>query len=440
MKALRKAVYLFVLLCFSTGFAQNTTCADIVQDALDTVQNACSATGRNQACYGNISMQATPREGVTDFAFEQQGDLVNVGDLQTLRLRQLDLEQDIWGVALMQIQANLPDALPGQNVTFLLFGDVEIENAGGVSSEGATLEATSNGGANIRTSPSTNGSIAGSLSSGEKVIVNGISEDGLWLRIQIPDSDSMGWVFAQLFTVSGDVDSLTVIDTLASETTYQPMQAFYFRTGIVDPLGCAEAPSSGLLIQTPDGAGEITLRANDVDIQLGSTAYLQAVPGDQMTISVIEGEATVTAMGETVVVPAGASVGVLMDEEGRASDAPKDVEPYNEESLVTLPIIVLPREIEIAPAADEQTIADAQEPDEDSGGIPGVGLPGGILDFTGMEDIDPAIFCTMFDQIISSADMSLDQYISLIRAAIIAVSPADRAEIEQFITLLEACP
>ena len=29
----------------------------------------------------------------------------------------------------MQLQANLPDTLPGQNVTFLLFGNVEIENA-----------------------------------------------------------------------------------------------------------------------------------------------------------------------------------------------------------------------------------------------------------------------------------------------------------------------
>ena len=41
-----------------------------------------------------------------------------------------------WGVALMRIQANLPDTLPGQNVTMLIFGDVQIQNAGGESSGG----------------------------------------------------------------------------------------------------------------------------------------------------------------------------------------------------------------------------------------------------------------------------------------------------------------
>ena len=29
----------------------------------------------------------------------------------------------------MKLQANLPDSLPGQNVTFLMFGDVQIQNA-----------------------------------------------------------------------------------------------------------------------------------------------------------------------------------------------------------------------------------------------------------------------------------------------------------------------
>jgi hypothetical protein len=31
----------------------------------------------------------------------------------------------------MQIQANLPDTLPGQNVVMILFGEVLIDNAGG---------------------------------------------------------------------------------------------------------------------------------------------------------------------------------------------------------------------------------------------------------------------------------------------------------------------
>ena len=33
-----------------------------------------------------------------------------------------------WGIAVLKAQANLPDALPGQNVTFLLFGDTTVDN------------------------------------------------------------------------------------------------------------------------------------------------------------------------------------------------------------------------------------------------------------------------------------------------------------------------
>ena len=33
-----------------------------------------------------------------------------------------------WGIAVIKAQANLPDALPGQNVTFLLYGDTTLDN------------------------------------------------------------------------------------------------------------------------------------------------------------------------------------------------------------------------------------------------------------------------------------------------------------------------
>ena len=126
MRLLRKIVYLSVLLCFTTALAQDATCSAIVQQAMADVQQDCAPTGRNQACYGYVSLDATPREGVQNFSFAKAGDLASVGDLDTLRLSALDVAKNTWGIALMKLQANLPDALPGQNVTFLLFGDVEI--------------------------------------------------------------------------------------------------------------------------------------------------------------------------------------------------------------------------------------------------------------------------------------------------------------------------
>jgi hypothetical protein len=435
MQVFRKAALLAVLLCFVTAAAQATQCADIVTDALAAVQDACAATGRNQACYGNVSIDAAPREGVEELRFEQQGDLANVADLQTLRLRGLDAATNEWGVALMQLQANLPDALPGQNVTFLLFGDVEIENA--VTDPAAiTLEATATGGVNIRTAPGTNANIAGSLASGESVTINGRNADGTWVRIQIPDSDSLGWVSAPLLTITGDVDALAVVDALDGETPYTPMQAFYFRTGIVDPLGCADAPPDGILIQTPEGAGEIMLRANDVDIQLGSTAYLQAVADDEMTISVIEGEGQVTAAGETVIVPAGASVGVPIDAELRAVGAPQDVQPYDADALAALPIEPLPRAIEIAAPADEQTLAAARGDDQGAGGD----FSGGAFDPSMFEGLDPALFCPIFDQMLRDEGVSRQEYIAAVREVMGYIPEADQASLEAFIQLLAACP
>ena len=81
-------------------------------------------------------------------------------------------------------------------------------------------------------------------------------------------------------TPASDVSALNVVDSTDAEIPFKPMQAFYFKTGITQ-TSCAEAPQDGILIQTPEGAGQINIRANDVDIQLGSTAYLQAQPERQ---------------------------------------------------------------------------------------------------------------------------------------------------------------
>src|SRR3954463_16404914 len=87
MKPFRKIVYLLLLLCFTTALAQDATCSAIVQQALAAVQQDCAPTGRNQACYGYVSLDVTPRDGVENFTFAKAGDLANVADLDTLRLR-----------------------------------------------------------------------------------------------------------------------------------------------------------------------------------------------------------------------------------------------------------------------------------------------------------------------------------------------------------------
>jgi hypothetical protein len=229
-------------------------CPQAIVDALTKVDDLCSALSRNQVCYGNTRLEVSPQQA----NFEQPGDRANIGDIQRLSLT-LDRQADSWGLALMSLQANLPATLPGQNVTVVLFGNVQFD----VSDEQADV------------------------------------------------------------------------------------QAFYIQTGIGD-APCPEAPDSGLLVQTPQGSREVVFRLNDVDVHLASTAYFQAVPGDSLVTSVIEGAAQLTAQGVSKRVPAGLRSSVPLDASGLAAGPPSEPEPYVPTDLLRLPVGDLRETVPIA--------------------------------------------------------------------------------------------
>jgi hypothetical protein len=120
-------ILLSTLFIVGYGIAQNT-CSTLIESALESVANACTGMSRNQVCYGNISLALTPISNAPDFTFEQVGDIADVTYIRSLKLAPLDELQGVWGIAMMQLQADIPESLPGQNVTFLVFGDVEMEN------------------------------------------------------------------------------------------------------------------------------------------------------------------------------------------------------------------------------------------------------------------------------------------------------------------------
>lgn len=144
---------------------------------------------------------------------------------------------------------------------------------------------------------------------------------------------------------SGDFNLLVAFNQSAYAA---PMQAFYFQSGI-DDAPCAAAPESGLMIQTPTGAGEVRLLVNDVQLDLVSaTAYLQAQPGDVLSIAVIEGTGRAEAYGEAHIVPAGTRIIVPLDETLSASGPPDLPRPYDPELLTTLPVASLERPVQVA--------------------------------------------------------------------------------------------
>ena len=61
--------------------------------------------------------------------FNEPSDVTDISMIETIRTAPFNLEGEQWGVAVMVLQANLPQTLPGQNVTFILMGDTELENA-----------------------------------------------------------------------------------------------------------------------------------------------------------------------------------------------------------------------------------------------------------------------------------------------------------------------
>lgn len=330
--------------------AQQDVCPVIVNTAVEAVDAACAPTGRNQACYGNIDVSATPREGVAEFVFAQTGDLEPLADIAALSLSQLDEVTQRWGVVLMRVQANLPATLPGQNVLVVLFGDLQVENAVTEPLTELIIEATA--GANIRRQPATDAEIALAVADGAQIVAVGRTANNNWLRVQLEDG-SEGWTWAANFVpaeAGADITALPVVEV--GVPLLAPMQAFYFQSGIGMPT-CASAPPNGLLVQTPEGVRRVQLTINGVEVQLGSTAFLETRTLDGqlvLSLSLLEGSAQVSAEGARARVPVGTRINIPLDADLNASGQPGRIEPYDLAQLETLPLALLDREVSLAPA------------------------------------------------------------------------------------------
>ena len=351
---------LLLLLCLVPVLAQDE-CPAFVPNILQSVEDTCTDLSRNQACYGNAKINTVAREGVADFTFESSGDIANIGDIELLELESLSLTEETWGIALLKLQANLPDTLPGQNVLMVLFGNVDLETP---AERDTGIPMTSTGNINVRLRPTTSeNNVLLALQPSQVVTGIGRLEDNAWVYIAV-DEETNGWVSASLLNTEDDIQSLPII--APSEATTQNVQGYYFSSGIGD-RPCTQAPDSGILLQTPEGASTVKLSINGVKIELGSTAYLQAGNG-VMTITLIEGSADITVNRRSLTVPAGTYVEIPLTDDGRAPlDTQLELQSYDRETLEALPLSLLEREIEIAEPLTAEEI-DALSPQIPVGG------------------------------------------------------------------------
>jgi LysM repeat protein len=261
-----------------------STCPTLVEQALIQLGSNCSGLDRNTACYGFVRVDASFNQDVPDQFFTRPADKTELAFLQTIQTAPLDTTAAEWGVAVMNVQADVPDTLPGQAVTFLLLGDTEVENA--VPSNvvfSGPITAITQSPADLRAEPAPDAPVIGQIQAGAVLEFDAVSEDGAWLHVS--PSLGAGWIDRQAVNQTIAVDGLPVIGAARS-----PMQAFYFRNGL-DELTCQEAPSV-LAVRSPENI-TVNLTVNGADVRLGSLITLQTLPGNIMRLTTIEGNAVI---------------------------------------------------------------------------------------------------------------------------------------------------
>ncbi len=326
----------FLFLSVSVVGAVQAQCPAAVENALNTSLAACDTLGRNQACYGNMLLDATLRR--PNLTFEQPGDRVNAADIDSLLTSPLNLDANTWGIALLSLQANLPDSLPGQNVSVVIFGDVSLTSETDSTASPVQITGKAARNANVRSAPSTSGEILGGLVTGTPVTLVGRSAAGDWAAVEF--AEGRGWVSASLLRIEGDINSLPVVESLKQYTA--PMQAFRFRSGIGDST-CEEMPDSGLLIQSPEGF-TVNFLINGVELDLGSTVLIRQGEGGATVFTNLAGRVQLTSEGVTVKVRPGESASVP------PGGVPGNPRPYTAGETSALPLPLLSQVLGLPPS------------------------------------------------------------------------------------------
>ncbi|MCB9452263.1 MAG: LysM peptidoglycan-binding domain-containing protein [Anaerolineaceae bacterium] len=264
---------------------ENPACPVLVEMALAQVGNNCGGLGRNIACYGYNRVDATFAAGFDPQIFAQPADQTSLADFQTIRTAPLDVALNQWGIAVLNVQANVPDTLPGQAVTMLLFGDSEIENAIEMPANPADrITVITQADVTLFSGPGTTTDPISTTGTGTVLDASARSVDGLWIKVQF--SSGSAWLERGAVNDNPRIDALPVAD---STGTLSPMQAFYLRNTPGQDLECGQMPSV-LAIQSPQGIA-VDLTVNGAHIRLGSLVALQIVDNDTLQLTTLEGHA-----------------------------------------------------------------------------------------------------------------------------------------------------
>lgn len=313
-----------IMLLFSTlaATAQTTggVCPGAVNEALAQLGTNCASMSRNTACYGFNNVTANFNVPVAPGFFTNTNERADLQTINSLRTGPLNLANNLWGVSLLNVQANLPDALPGQGVVFVLLGGAQVEDAVPASQAvipKTTLQVSLTADSEFRSAPNTGAwkasNLLGTVPAGTTVPADAVDPTGGWLRVVF--NAKPGWIAKS--AVADNVSSLTTI----GPDSYTPMQAFFFRTGI-GGVTCNEVPSL-LAVQGPHNIA-VDIKADGVDVRITSTIILQTLPAganppQYLQLSVVAGTAIINPdTGQQIIVPAGFAITIPLAPDGRS--------------------------------------------------------------------------------------------------------------------------
>lgn len=262
-------------------------CTQLVRDAMRRIGSVCADLGRNEACYGNQQVAALDLDGQTVPNFARVGDRAALDALSVIGTQPYDPATGEWGVALLRVQANLPETTDDV-MTYVLLGDTQMLDASSLLSPppfACTATNTSDFAINVRSGPTTDDRVLQQIAQGESLMATGQTAND-WLQVQL--DDQRAYVSAGFFAVSCSEGSLPNVDANAAATP-NPMSVVALRTGQAPT--CSGAPN-GLLVESPEGQ-QTRVNINGVEMLFASTGFITADAAGALAITGIDGEIVV---------------------------------------------------------------------------------------------------------------------------------------------------
>ncbi len=109
------------------------TCQTLINQAISYTGKYCDHIGPNEACYGNVTIQAQMIAN-TSPRVSQRGDIVDMNQIASISAAPLNLNTEEWGIAIFRMLGNVPGSVPGETVTLMVFGNTKLDKSSGLDS------------------------------------------------------------------------------------------------------------------------------------------------------------------------------------------------------------------------------------------------------------------------------------------------------------------